>query len=290
MDPNTLPENVSDRVVVFTITNDFAEPVYVHCKTIVADDVWVSISSSNLSRRSMTYDGEIGIMAIDRRTRRGAQRLARDYRVELMAAHLGLVPEERALVEDPYDAFRLAKDYLEGKWPGRHLPIERSGIVEMDPIHTHYGIQPEDADGTFIDAVNVLADPDGIKDDLLPTGLLDIRELMAALSAGTPETPFGGIGVLRLAFNVAALGNPSDIIVIVSVIQTGANESTRVTLGTFPATATANAGVISIGVGYSVRATTALAATPGTQIGQVANVDIPPLVEFNTMVTISFQP
>jgi phosphatidylserine/phosphatidylglycerophosphate/cardiolipin synthase-like enzyme len=290
MDPNTLPENVSDRVVVFTITNDFAEPVYVHCKTIVADDVWVSISSSNLSRRSMTYDGEIGIMAIDRRTRRGAQRLARDYRVELMAAHLGLVPEERALVEDPYDAFRLVKDYLAGKWPGRHLPIERSGIAEMDLIHTHYGIQPEDADGTFIDAVNVLADPDGTKDDLLPTGLLDIRELMAALSAGTPETPFGGIGVLRLAFNVAALGNPSDIIVTVSVIQTGANESTRVPLGTFPATATANAGVIRIGVGYSVRATTALAATPGTQIGQVANVDIPPLVEFNTMVTISFQP
>ena len=110
---------------------------------------------------------------------------------------------------------------------------------------------------------------------------------MAALSAGTPETPFGGIGVLRLAFNVAALGNPSDIIVTVSVIQTGANESTRVPLGTFPATATANAGVIRIGVGYSVRATAALAATPSTQIGQVANVDIPPLVEFNTMVTIS---
>jgi phosphatidylserine/phosphatidylglycerophosphate/cardiolipin synthase-like enzyme len=289
-DPNTLPENVSDRVVVFTIANDFAEPVYVHCKTIVADDLWVSISSSNLSRRSMTYDGEIGIMAIDRRTRRGAQRLARDYRVELMAAHLGLVPEERALVEDPYDAFRLVKDYLSGKWPGRHLPIERSGIAEMDPIHAHYGIQPEDADGTFIDAVNVLADPDGTKDDLLPTGLLDIRELMAALEAGTPETPFGGIGVLRLAFDVTALGNASDISVTVSIIQTGANESTRVPLGTFPATTTVNAGVIRIGVAYSVRATAALTATPGTPLGQVANLDIPPLVEFNTMVTIAFQP
>jgi phosphatidylserine/phosphatidylglycerophosphate/cardiolipin synthase-like enzyme len=292
-DPKTLPENVSDRVVVFTIANDFAEPVYVHCKTIVADDLWVSISSSNLSRRSMTYDGEIGIMAIDRRCRRGAQRLARDYRVELMAAHLGLVPEERALVEDPYDAFRLVKDYLNGKWPGRHLPIQRSGLAEMDPIHTHYGIQPADADGTFIDAVNVLADPDGTKDDLLPTGLLDIRELMAALSAGTPETPFGGIGVLRVAFDVAALGNPGnpgDIVVEVSIIQTGQPESTRVALGTFPATATVNAGVIKIGVAYSIRARAALAATPNTQIGQLANVDVDPLVEFNTLVTITFQP
>ena len=80
-DPATLPENVSDRVVLFTIRNDFAEPVYVHCKTFVADDLWLSISSSNMSRRSMTYDSEIGAMSIDGRTRRGGQRTAREVRV-----------------------------------------------------------------------------------------------------------------------------------------------------------------------------------------------------------------
>jgi hypothetical protein len=142
----------------------------------------------------MTYDSEIGVMAIDRRTRRGGQQLARDLRVTLMCAHLGLLEAERALVDDPRDAFKLVKDYFAGVWHGRHLPIERSGIAEMDLRYTHYGVQPQDADGTFVDAITVLADPDGNREDLLPPGLLGARELMAALSRATRRRRLAGSG------------------------------------------------------------------------------------------------
>lgn len=288
VDPRTLPGNVSDRVVVFTIANDAAQPVYVHCKTIVADDLWVSISSSNLTRRSMTYDGEIGVMAIDRRTRRGGQRLARDLRVELMAAHLGLTEAERALVDDPRQAFRLVKDYLAGAWPGRHLPIESSGIAEMDLLYTHYGVQPADVDGTFVDLINAGADPDGTQDISLPGGLLEVRELQAALKAGTDTMPFGGIGTLRLSFDVSALGvPPADLLVTVSLIPDGSPESARVS---FPARSAADllsAGLVRIGGTYRVSAAAARAAAPGMVIGiPLVDQPLPAVTGFDTTLTV----
>ena len=68
-------------------------------------------------------------MSIDRQTRRGGQRLARDLRVNLMAAHLGLKPEERPLVEDPYpyfDRLRALADFL-----GEHLAWGASPVLSM---------------------------------------------------------------------------------------------------------------------------------------------------------------
>ena len=285
VDPATLPENVSDRVVVFTIRNDFAEPVYVHAKSIVADDIWFSISSSNLSRRSMTYDSEIGVMAIDRRTRRGGQQTAREYRADLMAAHLGLEPDERGLVDDPYDAFRFFKDYFSGKWPGRTLHAERTGIVEMDAAHTHLGLQPADADGTFIDLIDVAADPDGNR-ELLGFGLLDIRTISEALSSATDQKQYGGLGKLRLTFDVSALGNPADILVTASIKPDIGTESQRVALGTVPASETLNVGVVKINDGYSVRADAAFVATPSTQLGARTELPVTP-ADFDTLVTVT---
>lgn len=261
-----------------------------HCKTIVADDLWFAISSSNLTRLSMTYDSEIGVMAIDQRTRRGGQVLAHDYRVELMAAHLGLVPEERALIADPHDAFRLIKDYLDGRWPGRHIPIERStlGLIEqMDTDHTHYGIQPADADGTFVDAVNILADPDGTKDDLFPIGLVAWSELKEALKAGTQDFPFGGMGKLRLNFDVSNLGDPANIIVDVGVKPAIGGEDSRIVLKKLPATSTATVGVIRIGQRYSVRAVAALASAPEIPLAPAIDRDTNVLTEFDTTFTVS---
>lgn len=265
-DPATVTGNVVDRVVLLTIRNDAQEPVYVHCKVMVADDLWLTISSSNMTRRSMTYDSEIGVMAIDRRTRRGGQKLARDFRVTLLATHLGLVPEERSLIEDPFDAFRLLKDFLAGRWHGRDLRIERSGIVEMDPLHTHYGIQPAEADGTFVDAVSALGDPDGEREEL-PFGLLDFMTLRAALAEATEDQVFGGLGRLRITFDVGTLGDPALMTVRVTVFEVideaGPLFAPPVVLGTFPATATANAGVIRSGSRYVIRGEAATTTAPG---------------------------
>jgi phosphatidylserine/phosphatidylglycerophosphate/cardiolipin synthase-like enzyme len=263
--------DVSDRVVVFGRVNDARTPVYVHCKSMVVDDVWASISSSNFSRRSMTYDSEIGAMTIDSRTRRGGQRLARDLRVDLMASHLGLSPEERPLVEDPYEAFRLFKDYLNGDLSGRTFNVDNFGIAQMDLLHTHYGIQPADADGTFVDGVNAIADPDGRRLDL-PIGLLDLVSLFEAMDQATPGNVFGGLGALRLRFDVSAIGNPDDLVVTVSFLEQGRPEAARVALGRFPATATVNAGIIKTGLTYVVRATASSTVTPDQAI---ATVDVP---------------
>ena len=277
--------DVADRVVVFGIVNDARTPVYVHCKSMIVDDVWASISSSNFSRRSMTYDSEIGAMSIDQQTRRGGQRLARDFRVDLMASHLGLTPEERPLVEDPYEAFRLFKGALDGTLTGRRLNVERLGIAEMDPLHTHYGIQPAEADGTFVDGVNAIADPDGRRLDL-PVGVLDVMLLLEAMDQGTAENVFGGLGSLRVTFDVAAIGDPNDLLVDVSVLEQGEPEASRVALGRFPATATVNAGIIRTGLTYQVRAIASLTATPDQEITRrQLDVNTPAA---STEVTITF--
>lgn len=262
------PHDVAARVAVFGIVNDAREPIYVHCKMMVVDDIWCSISSSNLSRRSMTYDSEIGAMSIDKRTRRGGQRLARDLRIDLMAAHLGLAPEERPLLEDPYQAFRLFKDYLEGRLTARTYKIEDFAIAKMDPLHTHYGIQPADADGTFTDGLNWIADPDGHRDSTFWTGLVDLTGLFDAMDQATPGNVFGGMGTLRVTFDVHTVGNPSDIVVAVSVLEDGQPESSRVTLGVFPAAGSVNAGIVQRNVTYRVRGIASLAATPNVELAR----------------------
>jgi len=262
------PHDVSGRVAVFGIVNDAREPVYVHCKMMVVDDIWCSISSSNLSRRSMTYDSEIGAMSIDKRTRRGGQRLARDLRIDLMTSHLGLTPEERPLVEDPYQAFRLFKDYLEGRLTARTYKIEDFAIAKMDPLHTHYGIQPADADGTFVDGLNWIADPDGHRDSTFWTGLVDLTGLFDAMDEATAGNVFGGMGTLQLTFDVSTFGNPNDIVVTVSALEDGAPETRRVTMGVFPATGSVDAGIVRRNVTYHVRAIASLAATPNVELGR----------------------
>ena len=254
--------DMRSRVVIMNIQNDADDPVYVHCKVIVADDVWMSISSSNLSRRSMTYDSEIGAMSIDRRTRRGGQRVAREFRVDLLAAHLGLTADERSLIDDPYDAFTLIQDYLAGRWRGRNA----TRIMAMDLEHTHYGHQPDDVDGTFIDAVDALADPDGERLEL-PIGLVDRNALMEALDGAVDATSLGGLGTLRITFNAGNLP-PGPLVVTVSMLE-GTNESARVVLGQFPATATPAAGLLRIGTTYHLRAVAALAATPDVPVRTV---------------------
>ncbi|HUP70194.1 MAG TPA: phospholipase D-like domain-containing protein [Acidimicrobiales bacterium] len=124
------------------------QPVYVHTKVAVADDVWMSIGSANLSRRSMGYDSEITAATIDARIRRGGHLTPRQFRVALMAEHLRLLPEEHPLVEDPDDGFALFKAALAGE-----RPWAKAGLMPYDPLHSQYGHQPPDFDPYFPDAL-----------------------------------------------------------------------------------------------------------------------------------------
>lgn len=116
-----------DRVVLFDLENEEGTPIYVHAKACVVDDVWATIGSDNLNRRSWTHDSELTCAIVDatrddRRPRdpagrgEGARRFARDLRLRLTAEHLGRPADDEALLDGVtwFDAWREAADALDG--------------------------------------------------------------------------------------------------------------------------------------------------------------------------------
>jgi phosphatidylserine/phosphatidylglycerophosphate/cardiolipin synthase-like enzyme len=104
-----------DRVAFYDLENEAGTPIYVHAKVCVIDDVWVSVGSDNLNRRSWTHDSEIACAVIDARLDDrtpadpaglgdGARRFARDLRLQLWAEHLGTSPANPDLL-DPIRGF-----------------------------------------------------------------------------------------------------------------------------------------------------------------------------------------
>jgi phosphatidylserine/phosphatidylglycerophosphate/cardiolipin synthase-like enzyme len=105
-----------DRVAVYGIENEAGVPVYVHAKACVVDDVWASVGSDNINRRSWTHDSELACAVVDERpdprppTRldrwdSGARVFARDLRLRLAAEHLGRSMGEVDELCDPTAAF-----------------------------------------------------------------------------------------------------------------------------------------------------------------------------------------
>lgn len=47
-----------ERVAGYGVENQAGTPVYVHVKVCVVDDVWASVGSDNVNRRSWTHDSE----------------------------------------------------------------------------------------------------------------------------------------------------------------------------------------------------------------------------------------
>jgi len=89
-----------DRVAVYGLENRSGLPIYVHAKVCVIDDVWATVGSDNLNRRSWSHDSELSCAVLDQdRDPRepldpadlgdGARVFARDLRLELAREHLG---------------------------------------------------------------------------------------------------------------------------------------------------------------------------------------------------------
>jgi phosphatidylserine/phosphatidylglycerophosphate/cardiolipin synthase-like enzyme len=117
----------ADRVSVFDLENHAGTPVYVHAKVCVVDDVWCTIGSDNLNRRSWSHDSELNIAVLDEtRDERqpldpaglgdGARVFARNLRLQLWREHTdGDVPDEDLLDPDRgVAALRRSADRLEG--------------------------------------------------------------------------------------------------------------------------------------------------------------------------------
>ncbi len=146
---DALHEVGHDRVAVYDVENDAGNPIYVHSKVCVVDDVWMAVGSDNLNRRSWTHDSELSCAVIDSRLDErapqdpgglgdGARVFARDTRVRLAAEHLGRTLGDVDDLVDPaswFAALRAGADALDawhrfdsGPRPPGHLrehPIER---------------------------------------------------------------------------------------------------------------------------------------------------------------------
>jgi phosphatidylserine/phosphatidylglycerophosphate/cardiolipin synthase-like enzyme len=109
-----------DRFAIYDVENPAGNPVYVHSKVVVVDDVWAMIGSDNLNRRSWTHDSELSCAIIDSEPDGrvpldpagegdGARRFARDLRLKLMGEHLDAGSDRMEGLLDPVAAFRAMK-------------------------------------------------------------------------------------------------------------------------------------------------------------------------------------
>jgi phosphatidylserine/phosphatidylglycerophosphate/cardiolipin synthase-like enzyme len=99
-----------ERVGIYDLENEAGTPIYVHAKVCVIDDVWATVGSDNLNRRSWTHDSEVSCAVIDSDFDERApldpgglgdrsRRFARDLRLSLWAEHLGRSPEDPGLLD-----------------------------------------------------------------------------------------------------------------------------------------------------------------------------------------------
>ena len=106
----------ADRVAVYGVENHAGTPVYVHAKACVVDDVWASIGSDNVNRRSWTHDSELSCAVLDEdRDSRdpqvmdshgdGARTFARNLRLQLAREHLDREPGDDADLIDARSVF-----------------------------------------------------------------------------------------------------------------------------------------------------------------------------------------
>jgi phosphatidylserine/phosphatidylglycerophosphate/cardiolipin synthase-like enzyme len=151
------------RVGVYGIENHAGVPVYVHAKVGIVDDVWASVGSDNINRRSWTHDSELACAVLDETLDHrppttldglgtGARRFARNLRLTLAAEHLDQTPDEVDDLCDPvaaFDAFAHSASALQ-RWhddgqpgvrpPGRLRPypplhLSRATLAWATPLY-----------------------------------------------------------------------------------------------------------------------------------------------------------
>ncbi|HEY8788921.1 MAG TPA: phospholipase D family protein [Actinopolymorphaceae bacterium] len=109
------------RVAVYGIENHAGTPVYVHAKVCIVDDVWASVGSDNVNRRSWTHDSELSCAVVDDeldereprvldRAGDGARTFARGLRLQLAREHLDREDGDDGDLLDPGTAFSAFAD------------------------------------------------------------------------------------------------------------------------------------------------------------------------------------
>jgi phosphatidylserine/phosphatidylglycerophosphate/cardiolipin synthase-like enzyme len=121
----TVAEAAPGRVAMYGLENHEGTPVYVHAKVCVVDDVWASVGSDNVNRRSWTHDSELSCAVLDEardereprvvdRFDDGARRFARDLRLTLAREHLDRADGDDADLLDPRSSFEAFAESARG--------------------------------------------------------------------------------------------------------------------------------------------------------------------------------
>jgi len=144
------------RVGFFDIENDAGAPVYVHSKTCIVDDVWATVGSDNLNRRSWSHDSELSCAVVDGvhdgrepadpgGMGDGARRYARSLRLALWAEHLSTDPGDPALLD-----------------PDRALDVWHDAVSARGRVRVHHNDPvPMPARGWASTVNRLVYDPDG---------------------------------------------------------------------------------------------------------------------------------
>jgi phosphatidylserine/phosphatidylglycerophosphate/cardiolipin synthase-like enzyme len=159
-----------ERVGIYDVENESGTPIYVHAKVCVIDDVWATVGSDNLNRRSWTHDSELSCAVIDSALDDripvdpgglgdGSRKFARELRLALWAEHLGRSPADVELLDLAHgsDLWKKIARELED-WrsrPGtgnRPLSRVRSHVIDSVPTSSRWWA------GT---AYRLIFDPDG---------------------------------------------------------------------------------------------------------------------------------
>lgn len=101
----TLRQAGGDRVAVYGLENRDSQPIYVHAKLCVMDDVWTCVGSDNINLRSWTHDSELSLAIVDDQPGFG-----RELRLRLNREHLERADGDDA---DLHDAVGLFKAYAQ---------------------------------------------------------------------------------------------------------------------------------------------------------------------------------
>ena len=110
-----------ERVLVCDLENLDGTPIYAHAKVCIIDDVWMTVGSDNINRRSWTHDSELSCAVVDTTfdpraptdpagLGDGARVLARDTRLRLWREHLGRDEGDDADLVDPVQGFEAFRD------------------------------------------------------------------------------------------------------------------------------------------------------------------------------------
>lgn len=166
----SVPQEDIDKIFTLAHLEDpSGRELYLHAKHMIVDDVWMVITSSNLSRRGMTYETEIGVTISDAEVEDGIRKSVRDQRVRLWAEHLRLDRSHWHRLLDPIAGLELMREAIDNP----NLPLIP---FEINNPHIEFNYPRENHTDQHELVYRFLVDPDGTVPD--PSDLQFARDAL----------------------------------------------------------------------------------------------------------------